>query len=175
MPLYGFTGFCHFLLNTTALPATSKIDTDSWSKLAGAHKRNLPQIICPWSRNKCLDFQLSITSHTSDIGFVKRSFHPSPKTVSSAVLFSLLIVSIPAWPKRHQSGQEQSVSRACGSHLCVGLRHLLVQWLVVVDGHLQLLHTRGQPPLAAHATPGFHTGQELKGGQDTWCIFKSYF
>ena len=50
-----------------------------------------------------------------------------------------------------------------GSHLCVGLGHLLIQGLVVVDRQLQVLHLRRQATFAAHLAPGVHSRQELEG------------
>lgn len=50
-----------------------------------------------------------------------------------------------------------------GPHLCVGLGHLLIQGLVVVDGQLQVLHLGGQASLTAHLAPGVHSRQELEG------------
>lgn len=50
-----------------------------------------------------------------------------------------------------------------GSHLCVGLGHLLIQGLVVVDRQLQVLHLGWQATFAAHLAPGVHSRQELEG------------
>ena len=53
------------------------------------------------------------------------------------------------------------------AHLGVGLGHLLVERLVVVDGQLQVLHPRRQASLAADLAPGIHARQELEEGQQT--------
>lgn len=49
------------------------------------------------------------------------------------------------------------------SHLRVGLGHLLIQGLVVMDCQLQVLHLGRQATFTAHLAPGIHSRQELEG------------
>lgn len=63
----------------------------------------------------------------------------------------------------HPYTQPGPVGVLLGSHLCVGLGHLLIQRLVVVNRQLQVLHLRRQATFAAHLAPGIHSRQELEG------------
>lgn len=60
-------------------------------------------------------------------------------------------------PCTHIHAHPRPLGVLSSPHLCVGLGHLLVQGLVVVDCQLQVLHLRGQATLAAHFAPGVHS------------------
>lgn len=60
-------------------------------------------------------------------------------------------------PPTHIHTHPRALRVLRGPHLCVGLGHLLIQGLVVVDGQLQVLHLGGQAPLTAHLAPGVHS------------------
>ena len=67
------------------------------------------------------------------------------------------------WPLTHIHTHPGALGVWLGSHLRVGLGHLLIQGLMMVDCQLQVLHLGWQATLTAHLAPGIHSRQELEG------------
>lgn len=72
-------------------------------------------------------------------------------------LHSTQAVPPPNTPPPHTHTEPGHLGVLLGSHLCVGLGHLLIQGLVVVDRQLQVLHLGWQATFTAHLAPGVHS------------------